>query len=65
MVQFYENRFKADSSLSSDFSLLDEFEWKTVSTDQNSMLTAVPSLAKTREAVFSLDLSHELGYYLF
>lgn len=61
VTAYYENLFKADALLSTDYLALDSFGWNTVSTTQNLILTSIPSNEEVREAVFGLDGSSSPG----
>lgn len=60
IVSFFETLFKADNSLSTDYSFLDSLDWKKASDEQNLLLTSIPS-DEIREAVLGLDALSALG----
>lgn len=47
-ADYYEKLFKLDPLLSSDYSILDSFNWSTVSYDQNLLLTAAPRMKRSK-----------------
>lgn len=61
VVDYYEKFFKEDASPSSDYSILDSFAWKTLSAEQNSILTATPSVKEVSTIIFDLDPASSPG----
>lgn len=58
VTTYYEKFFKEDSTLSTNYLILESFDWNKVSHDQNLILTAAPLNDEVREAVFGLDGSN-------
>lgn len=61
IVHYYTKLFERDSSLHGDYSILHNFNWQHVSTNQSQYLTASPSIDEVRNAVFGLDPSSSPG----
>lgn len=61
IVSYYGNLFAEDAFLSTDYSILDSFDWNLVSDAQNFILTAMPSVEEVRDAVFDLDSTNTPG----
>lgn len=61
VVSYYKDLFAKANHTSQDFSILRDFSWNTIWEEQNSLLTATPSLDEIRDAVLGLDASSSPG----